>query len=145
MIRRAEDMLLRSAALQAIGRFQLEAALQSAHVHRRRTGESNWSDVVRIYDALLQVTSGSPVVAINRALAVAEADGPQAGLRAIDEAAAGQAQLSEYQPYWAARAELLAKTGSSEARHAYAMAIGLERDPAVRRFLQGRQAPIEFP
>jgi predicted RNA polymerase sigma factor len=53
------------------------------------------------------------------------------------------ARLSEYQPYWAARAELLAKTGAhDEARHAYQIAIGLERDPAVRLFLQERQAAL---
>jgi RNA polymerase sigma-70 factor (ECF subfamily) len=53
---------------------------------------------------------------------------------------AGDARLAEYQPYWAARAELLSRMGvKDEARHAYAMAIGLERDPAVRRFLQQRR------
>jgi RNA polymerase sigma-70 factor (ECF subfamily) len=56
---------------------------------------------------------------------------------------AADARLSEYQPYWAARAELLAKTGAqSEARDAYEIAIGLERDPAVRRFLQQRQSTL---
>ena len=75
---------------------------------------------------------------MNRALAIAELHGARAGLAAIDEVAA-DARLAEYQPYWAARAELLAKTGAhDEARRAYEIAIGLERDPAVRRFLQGR-------
>ena len=56
---------------------------------------------------------------------------------------AADARLAEYQPYWAARAELLARTGAhGEARHAYEIAIGLERDPAVRRFLQRRQAAL---
>jgi predicted RNA polymerase sigma factor len=56
---------------------------------------------------------------------------------------AADARLTEYQPYWAARAELLAKTGASaEARHAYEIAIGLERDPAVRAFLQRRQSAL---
>ena len=139
MIGMAEALLLRASALGSIGRYQLEAALQSAHVHRRRTGRANWSAVVHLYDALLAL-SGSPVVAINRALAVAEAEGARAGLAAIQELD-GDARLTEYQPYWAARAELLARTGvHEEARHAYEIAIGLERDPAVRRFLQQRQA-----
>jgi len=57
---------------------------------------------------------------------------------------ASDARLAEYQPYWAARAELLARTGGClEANHAYDLAIGLERDPAVRRFLQQRQAAME--
>jgi predicted RNA polymerase sigma factor len=82
---------------------------------------------------------GSPVVAINRALAIAELDGPQAGLLAMPDVE-GDSRLAEYQPYWAARAELLARAGlCEEARKAYEIAIGLERDPAVRDFLQRRQ------
>jgi RNA polymerase sigma-70 factor (ECF subfamily) len=96
---------------------------------------------VQLYDALLAMTD-SPVVAINRALAVAEMQGANAALTALDDVAA-DARLLEYQPYWAARAELLAKTGAhADARHAYEVAIGLERDPAVRRFLQQRQSAL---
>jgi predicted RNA polymerase sigma factor len=135
----AEALLLRASELAAIGRYQLEAALQSAHVHRRRTGEANWAAVVQLYDALLAL-SGSPVVAVNRALAIAELDGAEAALEAL-AAVAGDERLREYQPYWAARAELLAKTGADkEAHQAYEIAIGLERDPAVRGFLQQRLA-----
>jgi predicted RNA polymerase sigma factor len=125
----------------SVGRFQLEAALQSAHAHRRRSGVANWEAVVQLYDALHHL-SPSPVVAINRALAVAELHGPKLALEELDQLAA-DTRLKEYQPYWAARAELLAKTGGgAEARAAYSIAIGLERDPAVRRFLQKRQASV---
>jgi predicted RNA polymerase sigma factor len=138
MIAEAESLLHEASTKGAIGRYQLEAALQSAHVHRRLTRTPNWAHVVQLYDALLAI-SGSPVVAINRALAVAEMHGPDAALAALDEVAA-DTRLLEYQPYWAARAELLTKTGArTEAHHAYDVAIGLERDPAVRRFLQQRQ------
>jgi predicted RNA polymerase sigma factor len=138
MIGEAEALLRRAGAHGSIGRYQLEAALQSAHVHRRRTGEANWSAVVQLYDALSALT-GSPVVAINRALAIAELEGANAALELLQELAA-DVRLAEYQPYWAARAELLAKTGAlDQAREAYEIAIGLERDPAVRRFLQQRQ------
>jgi predicted RNA polymerase sigma factor len=141
MIQVAEALLLRASAIGAIGRYQLEGALQSAHVHRRRTGQSNWAAVVQIYDALLEL-SGSPVVAINRALALAEVQGAAAGLESL-ETLTGDKRLTEYQPFWAARAELLARTGAcADARHAYGVAIGLERDPAVRRFLQQRQAAL---
>ena len=141
MIDEAEAFLLRANDLGSIGRYQLEGALQSAHVYRRRTGHANWASVVQLYDALLAL-SGSPVVAINRALAIAETHGPVAALHAM-EAIAGDARLTEYQPYWAARAELLAKTGAhAEARHAYEIAIGLERDPAVRNFLLMRQSSL---
>jgi predicted RNA polymerase sigma factor len=141
MIADAEEALRRAGALGSIGRYQLESALQSAHVYRRRTGHANWAEIVQLYDALLAL-DGSVVVAINRALAIAELHGPSAALEAI-EGVAADVRLAEYQPYWAARAELLAKTGADgEARHAYEIAIGLERDPAVRRFLQERQSKL---
>jgi len=142
MIAEAETLLLRASALGTLGRYQLEAALQSAHVDRCRTGRANWTEVVRLYDALFAL-AGSPVVAINRALAVAELHGTSAGLDAMPESAA-DSRLAEYQPYWAARAALLAKIGAQgEARQAYEIAIGLERDPAVRRFLQTRQSVLD--
>ncbi len=140
-IEEAESLVRRAGTLGAIGRYQLEAALQSAHVYRAQTGQDNWAAVAELYDALW-VMVGSPVVAINRALAIGEAQGANAGLAAMPDAAVDE-RLAEYQPYWAARAELLAKTGAREEAHgAYEMAIGLERDPAVRRFLQGRQAGL---
>jgi predicted RNA polymerase sigma factor len=141
MIDVAEALLLRASTFGSIGRYQLEGALQSAHVHRRRTGQANWTAVVQLYDALWLI-SGSPVVAINRALAVAETEGAGAALQAMQDVAA-DVRLAEYQPYWAARAQLLAKTGAyCEARRAYEIAVGLERDPAVRRFLQRRQLAL---
>lgn len=141
LIREAEELLRRASTLGQIGRFQLEAALQSAHVHRRMTGENNWADVVQLYETLLAI-SGSPVVAINRAVAIGELRGASAGLDAL-EGVATDVRVKQYQPYWAARADLLAKSGAAEeAREAYKMAIGLERDPAVRRFLQSQQAAI---
>lgn len=142
MIDEAETLLLRASALGAPGRYQLEGALQSAHVDRRRTGQSDWPAVVQIYDALLTL-SGSPVVAINRALALAQLRGAEIALAALDDVATDP-RLQEYQPYWAARAELLANVGArADAHNAYDIAIGLERDPAVRRFLQHRQSSLE--
>src|SRR5712691_3818101 len=141
MVGEAEALLRRASALGSMGRYQLQGALQSAHVYRRCTGHANWAAVVQLYDALSALT-GSPVVAVNRALAIAELEGARSALEAMPEVAA-DARLAEYQPYWAARADLLAKTGAhGEARRAYAIAIGLERDPAVRRFLQRRQSAL---
>ena len=141
MMAEAEALLRRAGAMGATGRYQLEAALQSAHVYRCRTGNANWPAVVQLYDALYALV-GSPVVAINRALAIAEVDGADAALQAMPRVE-DDARLAEYQPYWAARAELLAKTGAyDEARRAYEIATGLERDPAVRRFLQRRQSAL---
>jgi len=135
MIGEAEALLQRASALEGIGRFQLEAAVQSAHVVRRRTGHADWAAIERLYEALEALT-GSPVVGINRAVAVAHAQGPHAGLALLD-ALAADARLTDYQPYWAARAGLLARVGAvQEADTAYERAIGLERDAAVRQFLQ---------
>jgi RNA polymerase sigma-70 factor (ECF subfamily) len=144
LIDHAEGLLLRASRLGAIGRYQLEAAIQSAHVIRRRTGRADWPAIVQLYDALLALT-GSPVVAINRAVAIAETRGAAEGLAALDaiDAAGADARLADYQPYWAARAGLLAGSGDTAAADAaYVRAIGLEADPAVRRFLQQRRDTI---
>ncbi len=141
LIDEAEAALRRASMLRAIGRYQLEAALQSAHVHRCRTGRNNWRDVLQLYDALLVLT-GSPVAAVNRALAIAELKGADAGLEDMPEASP-ENRLNEYQPYWAARAELLARNGAAaEARHAYDIATGLSSDPAIRRFLLKRREAL---
>ena len=140
----AEALLSRASALPGTGRYQLEAAVQSAHVVRRKSGRSDWDAIERLYDALLALT-GSPVVALNRAVAVAETRGAAAGLEALQPLAA-DARLANYQPYWAARAELLARSGAGAAAdEAYARAIGLETDPAARRFLSRRRAALRPP
>jgi predicted RNA polymerase sigma factor len=141
MIVEAETLLKRASALGSLGRYQLEGALQSAHVHRCRSSQNNWPAVVELYDALWAI-SASPVVAINRALALAEIHGASAALGELARIAT-DVRVAEYQPYWAARADLLARTGAhDEARSAYEVAIGLERDPSVRRFLQRRQTEL---
>jgi RNA polymerase sigma-70 factor (ECF subfamily) len=141
----ANAALARANALPEIGRFQLEAAVQSAHAVRRFTSAgSDWPAIFALYDALLAIT-GSPVVAVNRAIALAERDDPAAGLKALD-AIAGEPRLADYQPYWAARADLLARVGdASAAADAYTRAIGLETDPAIRRFLERRRAALPNP
>jgi RNA polymerase sigma-70 factor, ECF subfamily len=141
LIEEAEALLTRASGLGVIGRYQLEAAVQSAHVVRRRSGHADWRAIEKLYDAL-SVLSDSPVVAINRAIAIAETRGPAAGMAALD-AVRDDARLADYQPYWAARAGLLARIGDVEAAdEAYQRAIGLESDPAVRRFLQRRRQAL---
>jgi RNA polymerase sigma-70 factor (ECF subfamily) len=138
LIEEAEALLFRAGARGVVGRYQLEAAVQSAHAVRRHTGRSDWVAIEQIYDALSAITH-SPVVAINRAIAIAETRGSAAGLAALPD----DARLAEYQPYWAARAGLLAGTGEIDAAdQAYQRAIGLEPDPAVRRFLQQHCAAL---
>ena len=145
MITLAERSLLHASRFGRLGRYQLEAAIQSAHVERHRTGVTNWPAILTLYNALFALTS-SPVAALNRALALAEVDGPKSGpeaaLRTLDELASDK-RLLDYQPYWAARAELLTRTHQPEqAAQAYERAIGLERDPAVRHFLERRRSAL---
>jgi RNA polymerase sigma-70 factor (ECF subfamily) len=138
MIDEAEALLLGASRLGQIGRYQLEAAIQSAHVVRRRTGEADWAAIEHLYDELAEL-SKSPVIAINRAIAIAENRGAASGLLVLD-AIEDDARLQTYQPYWAARAEFLTRSGrASEADAAYEIAIGLESDPASRHFLQRRR------
>jgi RNA polymerase sigma-70 factor, ECF subfamily len=141
MIAQAEASLLHASRSGRIGRYQLEAAIQSAHVERHRTGVTNWAAILTLYNALYAITN-SPVAALNRALAVAEVDGAEAALRTLDELTVDP-RLLDYQPYWAARADLLTRARQHEqAEDAYERAIGLERDPAVRQFLERRRAGV---
>lgn len=139
LIEAAEALLLRASREARVGRFQLEAAVQSAHVARRLSGQTNWAAIEALYDGLL-LLNASPVIALNRAIAVGQARGAAAGLAALPDP---DAAMVQYQPYWAAKAGLLARChDAAGADQAYALAIGLEADPAVRRFLQRkRQAP----
>ena len=140
-IEQAEQALRRAVAMGRIGRYQLEAAIQSAHVERHKTGRANWPQVVELYDALVELT-GSPVAALNRSLAVAEVSGAEAALACLAEIST-DARATEYQPYWAARAELLSRTrAKADALHAYDVAIGMERDPSVRQFLEAKRAGV---
>jgi RNA polymerase sigma-70 factor (ECF subfamily) len=138
----AESLVREASRSGPTGRYQLEAAIQSAHTARRLTGRSNWSVVVQLYDHLLALT-GSPVVVLNRAVALAEAEGPEAALAALEPLGADPRMIG-YQPYWAAKGHLLARTGAhADAAEAYRVAIGLATDDAVRSYLRGKLAPLQ--
>src|SRR5256885_5028273 len=113
MIDEAEALLVAASAKGRVGRYQLEAAVQSAHVVRRRTGRADWPAIERLYDALAGLT-GSPVVAINRAIAVGETRGPAAALALLDTLT-DDPRITDYQPHWAARADLLERLGRRDA------------------------------
>lgn len=141
LIEEAEGLLDSARSFGRIGRFQLEAAIQSVHATRARSGTTDWRSIVRLYDALYMVLP-SPVVAINRAVAIAETESAATALIAL-ASVDDDVRIRTYQPYWAARAELLARTGDvSGAGAAYQQAIGLSEDPSVRRFLAGRRAML---
>ncbi len=142
MTAEAESLLRRAGTMNVVGRYQLEAAIQSAHAARALAGASDWAAIVQLYDALLAI-SGSPVAAVNRSLAIAELHGPQRALEELSSVASDP-RLVEYQPYWAARADLLARINArDQASRAYSIAIGLERDPSVRRFLEQRRSLVD--
>jgi RNA polymerase sigma-70 factor (ECF subfamily) len=142
MIEEAEKLLRQASAMPGTGRYQIEAAIQSAHVVRRASGRADWRAIVGLYEVLAAIAP-SPVVAINRAVALAEAGDAEAGLSAL-VGMEGDTHLANYQPYWAARAELLSRAGrQAEAAAAYDRAIGLEPDAAVRDFLQGKRAAMQ--
>lgn len=138
MIEEAEQTLSAASRAATAGRFQLEAAIQSAHAHRAVTGDTDWQAIALLYEGLIRC---APTIGarVGYAAALAEARGTQAGFAAL-EAIPAEA-LTAYQPYWALRAHLLSALGrADEARHAYTRAIGLSEDAAVRTFLAG-QAP----
>jgi RNA polymerase sigma-70 factor (ECF subfamily) len=137
----AESLLRQASAAGPSGRYQLEAAIQSAHVTRRLTGVPNWRAVVALYDHLLALTS-SPVVILNRAVARAESEGPRAGLAELLPLEADK-RLQSYQPYWAAKGHLLLRAGDgAAAAEALTVAIGLSSDAAVKGYLKARLASL---
>jgi RNA polymerase sigma-70 factor (ECF subfamily) len=142
MIEEADVLLTQASRARSIGRYQLEAAIQSAHAIRRLKGKPDWPALAKLYDRLFELM-GSPVVALNRAVVTAELEGPGSGIAALDRLAADE-RLNDYQPYWAARADFLARLArADEANEAYLRAIGLESDFAVRAFLERRRGLIK--
>jgi RNA polymerase sigma-70 factor (ECF subfamily) len=135
-IQEAEIELNAAAKHGRLGRFQLEAAIQSVHAERRVTGRTDWNAIAVFYEHLVRLapTLGARIA---QAAAVAEARGPEAGLALLD---IERAAVSTYQPYWAVRAHLLQRLGrQAEASAAFDQAIGLAEDDAVRRFLLERR------
>jgi RNA polymerase sigma-70 factor (ECF subfamily) len=138
----AERLLHEANAGGPTGRYQLEAAIQSAHVARRLHGAATWPAILALYDHLLAQTR-SPVVALNRAVALAETEGPAPALAALDAIAADQ-RMASYQPYWAARGHLLARLGrAADAHQALTVAIGLSTDDAVRHYLERKRQALQ--
>jgi RNA polymerase sigma-70 factor (ECF subfamily) len=133
LLAEAEHSLRRASALQRPGAYQLEAAIQSAHCERRVGALVSAEALVSLYESLLALRPGIGAQ-VSLACALAKARGPEAGLRALDALPAGD--VSTYQPFWAARAHLLAAGGArAAARQACERAIGLSADAAVRAYL----------
>jgi RNA polymerase sigma-70 factor, ECF subfamily len=126
----------RLATRLAPGRYQILAAISAVHTSARDVRDTDWSQIVALYDQLVRVDR-SPVVALNRAIAVAEMDGPEVALAAVERLGD---RLSGYHLYHATRADLLRRLGRSrEARAAYDAAIGLAGNPAEVAHLTRRR------
>jgi RNA polymerase sigma-70 factor (ECF subfamily) len=140
-IRQAEALMKDANRMEGAGRFQIEAAIQSAHVARRLHGVDSRPDIVALYDVLFTLVP-TPVVALNRLVARSRISGADEVLDEIRQMGA-DARLIDYQPYWAARGMLLAEAGQTkEAREALTAALGLSTDEAVRAFLRRRIARL---
>lgn len=119
------------------GRYQLEAAIQSAHIAQRLSGANCWPAIVSLYDHLVSMTN-SPVAVLNRAAALAEVAGPQAALAELSGISRDK-RMQGYQPYWATLGLLNLRAGNIDAgSEALRVAIGLSTDNAVRRHLRLR-------
>jgi predicted RNA polymerase sigma factor len=137
LIEEAEHHLAEAFKLGRSGRFQLEAAIQSVHAERARSGRTEWIAIMLFYEQLIRI---SPTLGTRTgyAAAVGEANGPESGLAVLN--GMDLDSVSGYQPFWAVRAHLLQRLGkTSEAADALDRAIGLAEDPAVRQFLLQRR------
>jgi RNA polymerase sigma-70 factor (ECF subfamily) len=126
------------------GPFALQAGIAAQHCEAARPEDTNWRQIVALYDFLERIQP-SPIVSLNRAVAVAMADGPEAGLALIDALAASD-DLTNYHLLHAARADLLRRVGSpAEAATSYLRAIALVTNDTERRFLERRLREVQSP
>jgi RNA polymerase sigma-70 factor (ECF subfamily) len=137
MIDEGRAWLERSASGTELSRYHVEAAIAAVHTAAPRFEETDWAAIVSLYDTLMEIAP-SPVVALNRAIAIAQLSGPQRGLEAID-AVNDRDRLAEYPFYYAARGELeLRRKNNAIAREHFQTALALARNPVEQRFLKKR-------
>lgn len=137
MIAQGVEWLERSATGPQVTRYHLEAAIAAVHARAQSVNETDWDAIVALYDRLMRL-SPSPIVALNRAIALAQRDGPVRGLEAI-EAIAKREILDDYPFYHAARAELELRRGNeAQAAEHFRAAIGVARNGEERRFYESR-------
>ncbi len=133
MMEEAEGHLRNASRFKRMGRYQLEAAIQSIHAHRAVTGEIDWAEIVLLYEGLVQFAPGIGSL-VGRAVAQAQAGNLAAGFAALEEIPGER--VVDYQPYWAARGHLLRLLKrNEEAVQAFTRAASLTDDPALRAYL----------
>jgi RNA polymerase sigma-70 factor (ECF subfamily) len=141
-IHEGKSHLERAFASPPIGPYTIQAALAATHADAPTPGDTDWDQIVALYDALLRIEP-SPVVALNQAVAVAMRDGPAAGLDLIDDILAS-GELADYHLAHAARADLCRRLGrTADARESYERALALAKQEPERRFLQKRLQEID--
>jgi RNA polymerase sigma factor (sigma-70 family) len=138
MIDEAESYLRSAAEFKQMGRYQLEAAIQSIHANRVISGCIDWPEIVLLYEGLVQIWPGIGSL-VGRAVALAQAGNPVAGFAALEEIPASR--VANYQPFWAARGHLLQLLKrKDEAQNAFNRAASLTDDPPLREYLFKRSA-----
>jgi RNA polymerase sigma-70 factor (ECF subfamily) len=131
------SLVERALASQAFGPYVLQAAIAAVHAEAHNAAATDWGQIVRLYDLLLRAVA-SPVIALNRAVAVAMRDGPSTGIELID-AILARGDLADYHLAHSARADLCRRLGrTAEARVSYERALDLARQEPERRFLERR-------
>ncbi|HUA07466.1 MAG TPA: sigma-70 family RNA polymerase sigma factor [Solirubrobacteraceae bacterium] len=132
-IEEGRGLIERALALHGRGSFVIQAAIADLHLHEPR----DWEEIALLYERLERIT-GSPIVTMNRAIAVAELEGPEAGLALLD-----RLELAEYRYYHSTRADLLRRLGrADDARAAYARALELTQPGPEQRFLEARLSDL---
>jgi predicted RNA polymerase sigma factor len=140
LIDEAEQHLRAASQFKRMGRYQLEAAIQSVHSHRAVSGVIDWPEIALLYEGLVRIAP-SIGAHVGRAVALAQTGDNVGGLAALDELLSEQ--TASYQAWWAARAHLLQRLGrKAEAQGAYTRAASLTEDPALRAFLFMRAASV---
>jgi RNA polymerase sigma-70 factor (ECF subfamily) len=134
-------LLERASRLGPPGPYALQAAIAAEHARSDTPAATDWARIASIY-RLLALAQPSPVIELNRAAAVAMAEGPERGLELMDDPAVAD-ELTDYQPFWSARADLLRRAErTDEAAEAYARALELTTNPVERRFVERRLAEL---
>jgi RNA polymerase sigma-70 factor, ECF subfamily len=137
LIAEGASLVERALGSRRIGPYALQAAIAAVHAEARSAGATDWAQIVGLYDVLLRADP-SPVVELNRAVAIAMRDGPQAGLAIVD-AILARGDLADYQHAHSARADLCRRLGRVEdARASYHRALALAKQEPERRFLERR-------
>lgn len=144
MIRSGQGLLRQALLSRQFGAYTVQAAIAAVHAESPTPQQTDWAQIVSLYDVLLQMEP-SPIIELNRAVAVSMSDGPESGLKLIDEIL-GRGDLSEYSLAHSARADFCRRLGlQREARHSYERALALTSQLPQQRFLRLRLTELESP